>query len=436
MKKITYALGLVAVLLAGGCGDNSAQHSALPRGIGDVDVVVRLVHGTLANQDVRRTLAVQDAVYWRELIETGQESATEVEFVDGTRLTVGADAKVNLDEFVYGGPPGTDRMVMTVTKGMSRFVTGNMDKAAYEIRAPGAIIGVRGTEFTLVVDPEAETTLCVVHRGEVEMRRPDGGESVVVQPGKASTASSKAQGWITPAAPPSSDVIRTTETLQSVVHAAKEEQRTARADAQRREQVTDTDRGTSTLSMRRLFGRQRLQDIAHQLRTFDNTQHDQGGSETAAKAAAASVGVQPAKPASGKSTAAAQPGGTRSGIVKAATGGSEPTVTKVSVSQLVPEPEPADTTSSAKSESATKVEDAAAGTKSGSDESTHKASSDEKSSTTTQTSTVSTTAGTGDAADVVSGGSTTTCSATGSCKTPRQDLDASPVVSKSSIRGG
>lgn len=435
MKKIAYALGLVAVLWLGGCGDNAAQHSTLPPGIGDVDVVVRLVHGTLANQDVRRTLEVQDAVYWRELIETGQESATQVEFSDGTRLTVGADAKVNLDEFVYGGPPGTDRMVMTVTKGMSRFVTGNMDKAAYEIRAPGAIIGVRGTEFTLVVDPDAETTLCVVHRGEVEMRRPDGGETVVVQPGKASTASSKAQGWITPAEPPPSDIIRTSESLRSVVDAAKEEQRIARADDHRGETVTDAERGVSTQTMRRSYGRQRLQDIAQQLRTSDNSQHDQGGSEKAGRGAVVTAAVQTAKATTDKSAAAGQTSSTHSGTANGSSGSSDPGVAIISASQLVLQPEPEETATPAKAES-TPTDDQSATIKQTAEIEAPKASSiaDDKSTVPSQTTVSSTPTDPGER--IIGSNSSTSCSATGSCVTPRQDFNASPVASRSSIGNG
>lgn len=267
LRVFVHALGVMMAFALAGCGEpESKGHAAHPPGIGDVAVVVRLVHGTLASHDVRRVLAVSDDVYWRELIETEQESATEVEFVDGTRLTVGPDAQVNLDEFVYGGPPGTDRMVMTMTKGMSRFVTGSMDKAAYEIRAPGAIIGVRGTEFTIMVDPKAGTTLCLVHQGEVEIRRPDGSERVIVQPGQASLASSREDFGISPAKPTPPDLMRSTEQLRTVVNEAKAAQQAA--SAVRSKEAADGNSVKKFASLQSSpFGRDRLQDLAERLRS-------------------------------------------------------------------------------------------------------------------------------------------------------------------------
>lgn len=292
MKKLWCALGAAALLAIGGCDQSPpSARSTLPPGIGDVEIVVRVVHGTLANHDMRRMLTVADAVYWRELIETEQESATEVQFVDGTKLTVGPDAKVNLDEFVYGGPPGTDRMVMTMTKGMSRFVTGSMDKAAYEIRAPGAIIGVRGTEFTLVVDPDDESTVCVVHQGEVELKRPDGGDVVILRPGEASKASTRSSGSITPAAPPSPEVVRTTETLRAVVDEAKE----AKKASSTRERVTDAADPAQRLG-RNDFGRDRLQELAQRLRMNGGRDEASGsdhGSVSHAVAKTTASGVSP-----------------------------------------------------------------------------------------------------------------------------------------------
>ena len=197
MNGFGRVLAILSLGLLWSCGDGS--RTAGPKGIGEVDVVVRMVRGTLINYDQARLLAVDDPVYWREQIETEKDSATQMEFADGTKLSVGPDARVILDEFVYGGPVGTDRMVLTVTKGISRFITGNMDKAAYEIRAPGAIIGVRGTDFTLVVDPDQGATTCLVHHGEVAFRRSDGGAPVIIKPGQASKIVAREATAIRPA---------------------------------------------------------------------------------------------------------------------------------------------------------------------------------------------------------------------------------------------
>jgi ferric-dicitrate binding protein FerR (iron transport regulator) len=205
---------LMLLLLFGlaACGKPASQSSAEPQGIGAVEVVVHTVHGTLEQQPMPRLLAVRDDVFWQEQIATERESFTELELDDGTSLSMGPEAKVTLDSFVYNQPGAANRLVLNVSRGMMRFVTGQMEKSAYEIRAPGAIIGVRGTAFTLIVDPETAVTTCFVHHGAVEIRDVDGAGSVVVTPGQMSVVRSNVTEPPWPAQAPSPEV------LQAILH--------------------------------------------------------------------------------------------------------------------------------------------------------------------------------------------------------------------------
>jgi hypothetical protein len=298
MNVFGRVLAVLSLGLLMSCGDGS--RSAGPKGIGEVDVVVRVVRGTLVNYDQARLLAVDDAVYWRERIETEKDSATQMEFADGTRLSVGPDARVVLDEFVYGGPAGTDRMVLTVTKGISRFITGNMDKAAYEIRAPGAIIGVRGTDFTLVVDPDQGATTCLVHHGEVSLRRSDGGAPVIIKPGEASKVVVRDAAAILPPASPAPDVIREADRLQNVIREARQQAREQERHVREAAVSQPTgDRRLSALQAPR-EGRDRLSDLVEQVRTASGSEGSGRGQAAAgtvggtASAAAASALPRPA----------------------------------------------------------------------------------------------------------------------------------------------
>jgi hypothetical protein len=201
---------LILVLLIGlvACDKPEPQSSAEAQGIGAVEVVVHKVHGTLAQQPMPRLLAVRDDVFWQEQIATEAESFTELELDDGTILSMGPEAKVTLDSFVYNRPGSPNRLVLNVSRGMMRFVTGEMEKSAYEIRAPGAIIGVRGTAFTLIVDPETAVTTCFVHHGAVEIRDADGAGAVVVTPGQMSVIRSRVVEPPWPAQAPSDDVVK------------------------------------------------------------------------------------------------------------------------------------------------------------------------------------------------------------------------------------
>jgi ferric-dicitrate binding protein FerR (iron transport regulator) len=137
--------------------------------------VVRSVEGILAAS--LRPIALRDPVFWQESIKTGAESSARLTFLDDTTLSTGPGSQVKLDEFVYAGAAGTQKLVVSLSKGVMRFVSGKMDSDAYEVRTPGAIIGVRGTAFVVRVDADRRTEV-LVERGRVRVRDVDGGGEV------------------------------------------------------------------------------------------------------------------------------------------------------------------------------------------------------------------------------------------------------------------
>ncbi|HEV2552069.1 MAG TPA: FecR domain-containing protein [Stellaceae bacterium] len=135
---------LVALLLA------SAVLPSLAAGeIGKTIVVVRTVTGTLATEV--RQLVINDGVAQNELIATAADAASEIEFVDGTKLTLGPRARVVLDKFVYDSDPSKGAFFLSVSEGVFRFVTGTMAHQSYSIKTPNGTIGVRGTVFNMLV---------------------------------------------------------------------------------------------------------------------------------------------------------------------------------------------------------------------------------------------------------------------------------------------
>lgn len=119
--------------------------------VGNTFVVVRTVTGTLDAQG--RKLALADDVYHNETIETEVGSATEIIFLDQTKLALGPDSSLVLDRVVYDPDPAKSTFVTTATKGVFRFVTGNLPKKSYTIHTPSATIGIRGTVFSLSILP-------------------------------------------------------------------------------------------------------------------------------------------------------------------------------------------------------------------------------------------------------------------------------------------
>jgi hypothetical protein len=87
------------------------------------------------------------------LIKTDVDSATEIIFLDQTKLSLGPESSLTLDSVVYDPDPEKSAFVATATKGVFRFVTGNLPKKSYTIHTPSATIGIRGTIFQLSILP-------------------------------------------------------------------------------------------------------------------------------------------------------------------------------------------------------------------------------------------------------------------------------------------
>jgi hypothetical protein len=136
---------------------SAAVDAAEPQRIGVTSIIVRSVTGDL--EEKRRQLVIDDRVHRNELLSTAEASAAEVVFLDGTKVSLGPNVKLTLDEFVYDPDTKDGKFVMTATEGVFRFFSGNLDKSSYVIRTPTATIGIRGTVFTCVTRPDGTTAI-------------------------------------------------------------------------------------------------------------------------------------------------------------------------------------------------------------------------------------------------------------------------------------
>lgn len=141
-------------ILAALVGFSSSAQAVDTVTIGNSSVVVRTVTGSLGEEE--RKVSLWDDVYHNELIETAEKSATEIIFLDQTKLALGANSKLVLDSVVFDPDPDKSSFITTTTKGVFRFVTGNLPKKSYTIHTPNATIGIRGTVFTLSVLPAVQ----------------------------------------------------------------------------------------------------------------------------------------------------------------------------------------------------------------------------------------------------------------------------------------
>lgn len=175
--------------------------------IGNTKTIVRTVTGTLEKN--RRRLELRDDVYHNEVIETKNESATEIIFLDETTITLGPNTRMTLDRFVFDTDPNKAAFVMTAARGALRFVSGNMPKKSYVIHTPSATIGIRGTILTIVTLPlESMGRIGVfavnitVQKGEAEVTNCAGARILLNRPGMSTTITGSPGGACSVPTPP------------------------------------------------------------------------------------------------------------------------------------------------------------------------------------------------------------------------------------------
>jgi len=103
-------------------------------------------------------LTANAPIYSEDILETGPGAKLLVTFIDGTRLTLGPNADVIIDEFVYNPNGGANNAALRVTGGAMRLVAGAVERIggpqAVSVATPVATIGIRGTDFFVEMEDE------------------------------------------------------------------------------------------------------------------------------------------------------------------------------------------------------------------------------------------------------------------------------------------
>jgi hypothetical protein len=179
--------------------------------IGTASTVRNSVTGTVAG-----ALRPGSGVHHREVItsETGAEA--QLIFRDETVFNVGSGATVTLDEFIYDPNRKAGNIVLDVTKGAFRFISGSAKPESYTIKTPVATIGVRGTIFSanilsdlfmslrllqgqllICLKPGAKIEGTGIDSGEPPVRR-NGEDCYLVSPGLFSIGFGPLDDWQNP----------------------------------------------------------------------------------------------------------------------------------------------------------------------------------------------------------------------------------------------
>ena len=101
----------------------------------------------------QRILKQGDDIFVNDQIITGNKSFAVLQFVDGAKVTVRPNSAMLIEDYVYNGTD-QDSATLSLVSGGLRVITGAMAKTNpenYKVRTPVALMGVRGTEFAVML---------------------------------------------------------------------------------------------------------------------------------------------------------------------------------------------------------------------------------------------------------------------------------------------
>jgi hypothetical protein len=103
-------------------------------------------------------------IFSHDEVTTGQ-GRTAINFVDDTRVEITEHSKLIIDEFVYDPANNEGGFTLTAALGTVRYASGQIAKDNREnikIQTPTATIGVRGTDFAMIVDELGGSTIILL----------------------------------------------------------------------------------------------------------------------------------------------------------------------------------------------------------------------------------------------------------------------------------
>lgn len=123
--------------------------------------LVKTLQGTAtAQRDGKAVpLAVGDKVLAGDRISTGPASYAGITLKDDTLIGSGPNSSLVLDRFSFEPRTHSGNLLISISRGVTSFVTGLLARSSSQqvaFRTQTATIGIRGTEFIVEVEGEAQ----------------------------------------------------------------------------------------------------------------------------------------------------------------------------------------------------------------------------------------------------------------------------------------
>src|ERR687897_924659 len=161
---------------------------AAPVAIGDAAAKVGVTSATDGDplgkppQEAERVLRIGVDVQANELITTNANDRAHLLFLDGSSLTVGPNAQLTIDKFVFDPNTKTGELAISASKGVLRLVGGKISKSGpIVITTPANTVGIRGG--ITIMDVKANQTDSTFVFGKDMTVRAAGQTQVATRPG-------------------------------------------------------------------------------------------------------------------------------------------------------------------------------------------------------------------------------------------------------------
>jgi FecR protein len=152
------------------------------------------------------TAIVGTPVRMNDALRTGPKGRLQVTFRDGTTLTLGENARVTIDRYVYNPDQSTGELALETGVGAFRLATGKlseMSKKDINVKTPVAALAIRGTDVWWgPIDGQFGVLLVEMHAAPVDVSNEAGGvtlshsgEGTDVDPLKGGGAPGKPYPW-------------------------------------------------------------------------------------------------------------------------------------------------------------------------------------------------------------------------------------------------
>ena len=144
--------------------------------------------------DIGRVAGIGDPVYLNDEIITGPDTSLQILLKDQTVFSIGPNAILVFDEFIYDPSTSADNSLSaSVKKGAFKFISGKISKKnplAMKLKLPNATASVRGTTVAGRVTEDGQSDVILLSGAISVTNDADGVPVDIFQPGWGTSISS------------------------------------------------------------------------------------------------------------------------------------------------------------------------------------------------------------------------------------------------------